>query len=75
METNNQQENNPAPDENKSFNLKLTTVSHSAISGKNKAVPSLHHAVNLQTIIYLQADTKNIGQTHAFIHSDQAPHD
>ena len=47
---------------------------HSAIGGKTKAVPALHHAPNLQTIIYLQTDTKNIAQTHAYIHSNQAPH-
>ena len=70
MATNSNQESNPAPEENKYVNIKLKTVTHSSISGQSKAVPSLHHSPNLETIIYLQADEKNNAKTHAYIHSD-----
>ena len=70
MATNSNQESNPAPEENKSFHIKLTTVTHTSINGQSKAVPSLHHSPNLETIIYLQADEKNNSLTHAYIHSD-----
>ena len=54
VETNSQQENNLAPNVNRK-DLKLTTIS-SAPNGKNKAVPSLHHAPNLNSIIYILGD-------------------